>query len=93
MPYYVFSFGPLGFPEKLAESPSSRVAKARLRELREQADAAATGSGITEARRTSAAPTGEPPLIRMIFAANEIEAADLLTQPRAPDASVYGADD
>jgi hypothetical protein len=29
----------------------------------------------------------------MIFAANEIEAADLLTQPRAPDASAYGADD
>jgi len=30
--------------------------------------------------------------IRMIFAANEIEAADLLTQPRAPDPSM-NADD
>ena len=31
--------------------------------------------------------------IRMVFAANEIEAADLLTQPREPDPSMYGADD
>jgi hypothetical protein len=93
MPYYVFSFGPLGIPEKLAEAQTYREAKARLRELREQAEAAAAGSGITQARRTMAAPASEPPLIRMIFATNEIEAADLLTQPRAPDASAYGADD
>ncbi len=31
--------------------------------------------------------------IRMVFAADEIEAADLLTQPREPDPSDYGADD
>jgi len=31
-------------------------------------------------------------LIRMVFATNEIEAADLLTQPRAPDPSM-NADD
>jgi len=93
MPYYVFSFGPLGIPEKLAEAQSYRDAKARLRELREQAEAAAGQSGFTEARRTAAAPAGEPPLIRMIFAANEIEAVDLLAQPRAPDPSAYGADD
>ena len=31
--------------------------------------------------------------IRMVFAANEIEATDLLSQPREPDPSLYGADD
>ncbi len=36
---------------------------------------------------------GEAAQVRMVFAANEIEAADLLTQPRTPDPSLYGADD
>ncbi len=31
--------------------------------------------------------------IRMMFAANEFEAIELLTQPREPDPSLYGADD
>lgn len=36
---------------------------------------------------------GDAAAIRMVFANNEIEAADLLTQPREPDPSLYGADD
>jgi hypothetical protein len=36
---------------------------------------------------------GDPASIRMVFAADEFEAADLLTQPREPDPSAYGADD
>jgi hypothetical protein len=35
----------------------------------------------------------DPSAIRMVFAANEIEAADLLTQPREPDPSLAGDDD
>jgi hypothetical protein len=45
---------------------------------------------MTDLRARSA---DDPSLIRMVFAANEIEAADLLTQPRTPDPSMDGADD
>ncbi|MBX3614532.1 MAG: hypothetical protein KF786_13265 [Burkholderiaceae bacterium] len=75
MPYFVFRIaGIVGLPERLAEAPSYREAKAILRELR-------------------AREGGDAAPIRMVFAANEIEAADLLTQPREPDPSLYGADD
>ncbi|HEY5633800.1 MAG TPA: hypothetical protein VIT02_08560 [Burkholderiaceae bacterium] len=39
------------------------------------------------------AQADDPASIRMVFAANEIEAADLLTQPREPDPSLAGDDD
>lgn len=75
MPYFVFRIaGIVGLPERLAEAPSYREAKAILRDLRAR-------------EGDDAAP------IRMIFAANEFEAADLLMQPREPDPSLYGADD
>lgn len=75
MPYFVFRMGGVvGLPERLAEAPSYREAKALLRELRSREG-------------------GDAAPIRMVFAANEIEAADLLTQPRTPDPSLYGADD
>jgi len=75
MPYFVFRIaGIVGLPERLAEAPSYREAKAILRELRGREG-------------------GDAATIRMVFAANEIEAADLLTQPREPDPSLYGADD
>ena len=75
MPYFVFRMGGLiGLPERLAEAPSYREAKAFIRELRGREGA-------------DAAP------IRMMFAANEFEAIELLTQPREPDPSLYGADD
>ena len=44
---------------------------------------------MTELRSRS----DDPASIRMVFAANEIEAADLLTQPREPDPSLAGDDD
>jgi len=93
MPYYVFTFGPLGMPQKLAQADSYREAKALLRSLRAQAERAPPAGGVVEARRDAAQAAAEGAPIRMIFAANEIEAADLLTQPRQPDPSVYGADD
>ena len=75
MPYFVFRIGGIvGLPERLAEAPSYREAKAILRELR-------------------AREGGDAARIRRGFAANESEAADLLTQPREPDPSLYGADD
>ncbi|MGE0312340.1 MAG: hypothetical protein AB7P21_12060 [Lautropia sp.] len=38
--------------------------------------------------------TGAPPgRLRMVFASNEIEATDLLTNPRPPDPSVAAEDD
>jgi hypothetical protein len=75
MPYFVFRPGALGLPEKVAEAPSYREAKALLAEFRRRPDVA------------------DPAAVRMIFAANEIEAADLLTQPRAPDPAMGGDDD
>ena len=42
--------------------------------------------------RLRARESGDAAPIRMVFAANEIEAADLLTQPREPDPSLCGAD-
>ncbi len=47
----------------------------------------------TMVRELRAREVGDAAAIRMVFAANEIEAADLLTQPREPDPSLYGADD
>ena len=44
-------------------------------------------------RELRSKPGEDAASIRMVFAANEIEAADLLAQPRAPDPSAYGADD
>jgi hypothetical protein len=92
MPYYVFSFGPLGLPQKLAEAASYREAKALLNTARAKAQTESVVDSVTQLSRLQPASI-EPPLIRMIFAANEIEAADLLTQPRTPDPSAYGADD
>ncbi len=75
MPYFVFrTASVLGLPERLADAPSYREAKAMMVELR-------------------ARPGEDPTRIRMVFAANEVEAADLLTQPRTPDPSMDGADD
>ena len=75
MPYFVFrTASVLGLPERLADAPSYREAKAMMVELR-------------------ARPGEDPTRIRMVFAANEVEAADLLTQPRTPDPSLDGADD
>lgn len=75
MPYFVFrTAGVPSLPERLAEAPTYREARAILRELRARA-------------------AGHAAQIRMVFAANEFEAADLLTQPREPDPSLYGADD
>ncbi|MEK9775750.1 MAG: hypothetical protein VW339_06340 [Quisquiliibacterium sp.] len=88
MPYYVLKFGALGLPETLAQAASYREAKALLNAARAQSEHASA----TQPNRTDT-QSSAPPLIRMIFAANEIEAADLLTQPRAPDPSAYGADD
>lgn len=93
MPYFVFTFGPLGMPRKLAQADSYREAKALLRSLREQARHEPPAGGGVAARRDGAPAAAEAAPIRMIFAANEIEAADLLTQPREPDPSVHGADD
>jgi hypothetical protein len=75
MPYFVFrTASVLGLPERLADAPSYREAKAMMTELR-------------------ARPGEDPTQIRMVFAANEIEATDLLTTPRTPDPSMDGADD
>lgn len=75
MPYFVFRrTGLAGLPERLAEAPAYREARAILRELR-------------------AREGGDASAIRMVFAANEFDAADLLAQPREADPSLYGADD
>ncbi len=46
---------------------------------------------MAAARAQSVGATDER--VRMVFAANEIEAIDLLTSPRAPDASSAAEDD
>ena len=57
----------------------------------------AEAPGYREAKELMSAlrrqSSGDPATIRMVFAANEIEAADLLTQVREPDPSIAGDDD
>jgi hypothetical protein len=67
MPYYVYRVGPLGVLSKLAEFAVFRDASAHAKAAR-----AAPAEG----------GTGLPGRVKVMFAANELAAEDLLSQPR-----------
>jgi hypothetical protein len=79
MPYYIFALGTDQPPHCLAGAGTYGEAKAILAALREAA------------AKSDARPDGA--FLRMIFAADEQAAVQLLTQPRAADASLDAEDD
>ena len=79
MPYYVFAVASQEPPCRVADAPSYREAKAVLGALREAA------------AKADARPPGA--YLRMIFAADERAALELLARPREPDPALDAEDD
>lgn len=79
MPYYIFALGTDQPPHRLADASGYREAKTILGALREAA------------AKSRAKPDGA--YLRMLFAADEQAAVQLLTQAREPDPALDAEDD
>jgi hypothetical protein len=79
MPYYIFALGTDQPPRRLADASGYRDAKAILGALREAA------------AKSQTQPVGAH--LRMLFAADERAAVQLLTQAREPDPALDAEDD